>query len=196
MIPTPTFSWSAVQGSSRYELRVDRTDIVQNRLIDRTNLTTNSFTASTALSAGTYRFWVRAVSVTGEFSPWSLISNFTLVAIEEDPHPLANLGDAPILTVSPAILRQAATRQPEPKKVSHLNVATEDQHSTSNNSDTSPNHHPHLGGDHVVNASNNIQLNVRLKGIWTVLGSDLGTGDTRGFLIDEVMSSSEHVWWE
>lgn len=79
----PTFLWSAVQDASQYELRVDRTDTVQNRLIARSDLTSTSFKSTVSLAVGTYRFWVRAVSVTGEFSPWSLVSNFAVVAIEE-----------------------------------------------------------------------------------------------------------------
>ncbi len=81
---TPTLTWSAVQGAVRYELRLDRTDVVQNRLIAETNLTSPTFTPATALAAGSYRFWVRAVSASGEFSPWSIMSTFSVAEVNED----------------------------------------------------------------------------------------------------------------
>ncbi len=81
---TPALTWSAVQGAVRYELRLDRTDVVQNRLIVETNLTSPTFTPASALAAGSYRFWVRAVSASGEFSPWSNLSTFSVAAVNED----------------------------------------------------------------------------------------------------------------
>ncbi len=138
---TPTFSWSAVQDASRYELRVDRTDLVQNRLIERNNLTTNSFTAPTALAAGTYRFWVRAVSVTGEFSPWSLISNFTVVAVEDNQRlPSTDFEDTLILTALPAVGGLATKRSPESQDATPSIVTKSDQISASDTSDKPQTH--------------------------------------------------------
>ena len=105
---TPSFTWSAVEGASRYELRVDRKDVVQNRIIELTNLTSPSHTAATPLSTGTYRFWVRAVSASGEFSPWSIVSNFTVASVEENQdYPSdSDLGSS-ILTMLPTLEPQA-----------------------------------------------------------------------------------------
>ncbi len=77
----PAFSWSPVDGASSYELWIDRTDIAQSKIIYRTGLTTASFTATTALPAGSYRAWVRAVSSTGAFSLYSVDIRFTITAI-------------------------------------------------------------------------------------------------------------------
>lgn len=75
---TPTFTWRPVDGAARYMLQVDRLDAAQSKVIFKTDLTSTSFTATTALPAGTYRAWVQAVSTTGQFSPWSLQLDFTI----------------------------------------------------------------------------------------------------------------------
>jgi hypothetical protein len=194
---TPIFSWSAVQDASRYELRVDRTDVVQNRLIERTNLTTNSFTAPTALSAGTYCFWVRAVSVTGEFSPRSLISNFTLAAVEVDePLPSANLEDAPILTALPVIRGLATGRSLESQDASRSIVSKADQDSASDDSDKPQTHHSLLRAQGIAIVSDELQLSVSAMSMVEIHGSAWAAFEPQQSLIDEVMSSSHHVWWQ
>ncbi|MCA9058147.1 MAG: hypothetical protein KDA85_06590, partial [Planctomycetaceae bacterium] len=75
----PTFVWRPVDGVVRYELWVDQIG-VKTGLINQTNLTGMSYSPGSPLPTGNYRFWVRAVSSTGEFSPWSLQANFTVVA--------------------------------------------------------------------------------------------------------------------
>jgi len=77
---TPTFSWKPVDGAVRYELWVDRQNPWVQKSVYQTNLTGTSFTSS-ALSAGTYRIWVRAVSATNEFSPWSVPVDFTITMV-------------------------------------------------------------------------------------------------------------------
>ncbi len=68
---TPTFTWKAVDGATSYNLQLDRVDVAVPRVLNITGLTGTSFTATTALPAGTYRVWVRAVSPT-QLSPWSI----------------------------------------------------------------------------------------------------------------------------
>jgi arylsulfatase A-like enzyme/Ca2+-binding RTX toxin-like protein len=79
---TPEFLWSAVQDAVSYQLRVDRTDQFQPNLINVSGLTTNRYVPSAPLAAGTYRFWVRAVSSTGETSIWSSVALLTVAASE------------------------------------------------------------------------------------------------------------------
>ena len=77
-VRTPTFSWKPVDGAASYRLQVNRTDVAQSNVINQVGLTGISFTPVANLAAGTYRAWVRAVSSTGELSPWSLEVNFTV----------------------------------------------------------------------------------------------------------------------
>lgn len=72
-----TFSWTAVEGAQRYELWVSLMPS-QTRVIYQTAITATSFTTN-ALPAGSYRAWVRAVSVTGEIAPWSYPAGFVVL---------------------------------------------------------------------------------------------------------------------
>jgi hypothetical protein len=191
---TPTFSWSAVQDASRYELQVDRTDVVQNRLIEKTDLTTNSFLPSTPLAAGTYRFWVRAVSVTGEFSPWSIVSNFTVAAIDDNQHqPSGSTLDALMLTVLPTLSGQRVA-QAKSNDSSYTIAPTTDWHDTASESDKPAKYDPHRSGNRIVVASNIKRRSVPVKDMVAFEGPQLITGESRDLLIDEVMSSNDLAW--
>jgi subtilisin family serine protease/subtilisin-like proprotein convertase family protein len=88
----PEFNWSGIAGTERYELWV--TNLTTNvRVLYLTNLTTTKFTPPTALPAGQYRVWVRAVSTMGEITAWSAGVDFrvTLVTEPESPTGLAPL---------------------------------------------------------------------------------------------------------
>jgi hypothetical protein len=50
-------------------------------VINRTDITTTSYVHGSVLAVGNYRVWVRAVSATSEFSPWSLQVDFTIVSV-------------------------------------------------------------------------------------------------------------------
>ncbi|MCA9064785.1 MAG: hypothetical protein KDA96_17055, partial [Planctomycetaceae bacterium] len=98
---TPTFAWRTVDGADHYDLWVDQIGGTQ-QIIRLQNLTTTSFTPSTALAAGNYRAWVRAISTTGEVSVWSLELTFTIAAapaLRDEPQEiLPNLMDEVIAT--------------------------------------------------------------------------------------------------
>ena len=191
---TPTFSWSAVQDASRYELRVDRTDVVQNRLIERSDLTTNSFTPTTALAAGTYRFWVRAVSTTNEISSWSLVSNFTVVSVDDNQHqPSGSTLDTLKLTVLPT-LNGKVMAQAESSDSSHTVASATDRHDTTNESDIPAKHDPHRSGNPIVVASSIKRRGVPVKDMVIFEGPQLITGESRDLLIDEVMGSNDLAW--
>lgn len=74
---TPLFQWSAVDGAQHYDLWVDRIG-GPAQVIRQPALLTNSFTPTTSLAAGSYRFWVRALSTTGVWSLWSKPLDFTI----------------------------------------------------------------------------------------------------------------------
>ncbi len=59
----------------------------QAQIIRQQNLTGTNYTPITSLLTGSYRAWIRAISSTGEVSPWSLVVAFTITAI-------APLGDS------------------------------------------------------------------------------------------------------
>ncbi len=82
---TPTFTWQAIDGSSRYILHVvDRT--TGNVVIRENNVTTASFAPSTALSAGNFRVWVKAIDGSDDFNSgtWSKPVDFTIAAVTND----------------------------------------------------------------------------------------------------------------
>ncbi len=76
---TPTFSWSAVTGANTYSLYLSDLTTHHYGLVRLTGLTTTSWTPTTPLKAGHhYRFVVRAWNTSGDYSPWSLASAFTV----------------------------------------------------------------------------------------------------------------------
>ena len=77
---TPTFAWRPVDGAVRYDLWVNQVG-GQAQIIRQQNLTGTNYTPITSLPTGSYRAWIRAVSSTGEVSPWSLQAAFTITAI-------------------------------------------------------------------------------------------------------------------
>jgi subtilisin family serine protease/subtilisin-like proprotein convertase family protein len=103
----PTFSWSSISDAERYELWI--TDTVRNTRILLTNLTTTTYTPATALAASTYRVWVRAVSIMGEFSAWSTPVTFTVATISPDAQlPLLQLPE--LTAFNSSTPRKVATR--------------------------------------------------------------------------------------
>jgi uncharacterized protein YkwD len=75
---TPTFTWTASTGASRYDLCVSDLSTGQGQIIRQQNLTTNSFTPGTALATGSYEFWVQAFNNVGNSSGWSAGLDFTI----------------------------------------------------------------------------------------------------------------------
>jgi hypothetical protein len=74
---TPLFQWYASDGAVMYQLLVvDSTDVT---VIDRTQ-TQRSYTPTTALVNGTYRWQVRAQDAAGNWSGWGIRWSFTVNA--------------------------------------------------------------------------------------------------------------------
>jgi hypothetical protein len=84
----PTFTWKSVTGATRYELSLHK-DGVGKAILNKKDILTNSFTPTTALSSGTYRVWVRAISVTGTLTTWSLPVSFTIAAADAPAEDMA-----------------------------------------------------------------------------------------------------------
>ncbi len=77
---TPDFTWTAVDDAATYDLFVSRIDVPVAGVINVRNLTSARYIPVTSLPIGTYRIWVRAISTTGEISPWSLQRDFQVTA--------------------------------------------------------------------------------------------------------------------
>ena len=104
---TPTFTWRPVDGVVGYDLWVNQVG-GQAQIIRQQNLTGTSYTPVTSLPTGSYRAWIRAVSSTGELSPWSLVVTFTITAI-------APLGDSESPDGIPDVLLAVLTEEPQVK---------------------------------------------------------------------------------
>ncbi|MFN9717180.1 MAG: S8 family serine peptidase [Planctomycetota bacterium] len=82
--PRPTFLWSSISETERYELWVNN-DTTKTRVIYLTNLTSTSYRPAANLAAGNYRVWVRAVSLMGETTAWSTPVSFTVAQSSLQP---------------------------------------------------------------------------------------------------------------
>ncbi|MEZ6042532.1 MAG: PA14 domain-containing protein [Planctomycetaceae bacterium] len=58
----PLFNWNAVVNADTYLVWVDRLDIPQREVINSSSLTTTSYSPTTPLAPGTYRYWILATS--------------------------------------------------------------------------------------------------------------------------------------
>jgi large repetitive protein len=82
---TPLFSWTATTGAIRYEIFVSSVSSTNVPVINVNTIPGTSFTSATELTAGDYRYWVRAISSTGAVGEWSEPERFTIVSLEGDP---------------------------------------------------------------------------------------------------------------
>jgi len=77
----PTFTWNAVTNADYYDVWVnDLTGGIAQVVRDK-NVPSTSLPSPITLTVGhTYTWWVRAYSDNGDFSPWSLPVNFTVIS--------------------------------------------------------------------------------------------------------------------
>ena len=79
----PTFSWRSGSNASTYEIIVKRiSDSSQPVVINVRGIQGLSYVGTTALTAGTYRWWIRGLDSTGTALPWSQPRSFTVAASE------------------------------------------------------------------------------------------------------------------
>jgi hypothetical protein len=123
----PVLQWQNVLGAASYQVQVNRrfTDGSETVVFNTSGITTNSFTPVNPLVSGaTYRFWVRAVSSTGEISIWSAPVTFTVASADTPATPPAEIPslqlallESPLGTPANSIRKTAVkpaadTRQP------------------------------------------------------------------------------------
>ena len=70
--------WSAVTGAVRYILQVDNLTTGESSVIRENHLTTTSYIPASPFASGDYRTWVRAISDSGDYAPWSLFADFSV----------------------------------------------------------------------------------------------------------------------
>ncbi|MEZ6128243.1 MAG: proprotein convertase P-domain-containing protein [Planctomycetaceae bacterium] len=75
---SPVIVWTGINQADHYEIWINNSD--GDRVIHNQDIRATSFSIAGPLPADTYRVWVRAVSVMGERSFWSVPVNFTVVA--------------------------------------------------------------------------------------------------------------------
>ncbi|MEQ9411316.1 MAG: Calx-beta domain-containing protein [Fuerstiella sp.] len=95
----PEIIWQAVQGAGRYILHVQHLD-TDTVAIREDRLTATSFTPSTALMAGSYRIWVKAINgATDLFGDglWSHSVDFTVAAVDHGQLPESAEGSLVVL---------------------------------------------------------------------------------------------------
>lgn len=94
---TPTLRWNPVIGAVTYEVWINRLNPNQSQfnVFSAAGVTATSFNLQQPLTPDrNYRYWIRAVSSTGQVSPWSLPRDFSVQLSDSgsdrtQPEPLA-----------------------------------------------------------------------------------------------------------
>lgn len=89
---TPTVSWSVVEDAASYEIYLAEASDIGSPLVREAGISGNSYTFN-QLPEGEYRVWVRARSVDGRLTPWSLSSESFMTISSTVTQPLT----APVL---------------------------------------------------------------------------------------------------
>ena len=79
--PFPVFRWTEVVDTKRYDFRIREVGRNSN-LVRARNVQSTAYSHSTALESGTYRAWVRSVSVLGQKTRWSPVVEFTVTSAD------------------------------------------------------------------------------------------------------------------
>ncbi len=108
----PTFRWTSVSGTEKYELWITNLTTNARQIISLTN---TSYTPAANLSAGSYRVWIRAISVMGEKTAWSQPVAFTVA--ELDAPSVEPLGTEMMLASLPSSDHTARKAVAQPKSV-------------------------------------------------------------------------------
>ncbi|MGV2334797.1 MAG UNVERIFIED_CONTAM: Ig-like domain-containing protein [Planctomycetaceae bacterium] len=107
----PQLQWQNVVGAATYQVQLNRSfgGASETVIFNISGITTNSFVPPNPLIRGaSYRFWVRAVSLTGEVSVWSLPGAFTVASLEAVDGPQTSPAGIP--DVSLAVLESQFER--------------------------------------------------------------------------------------
>jgi large repetitive protein len=95
---TPLFSWTATTDAVRYEIFVSSVSSTSVPVISDATMGGTSYTSTTQLTPGDYRYWVRAITSAGEVGAWSESVRFSIVSLDSEQELLT--GD--VLLVSAA----------------------------------------------------------------------------------------------
>ncbi|MEZ6063477.1 MAG: S8 family serine peptidase [Planctomycetaceae bacterium] len=125
----PEFAWTPIAGVDGYEIWVNRVDVPTRQVIYSDAVTTNSYTATTALAAGEYRVWVRALSDSGEVSEWSAAVDFT-VAAASVPVFDAGATPSPVAILTGLTEVSVAQQSDAPAIVPNVAAPASDSHAT------------------------------------------------------------------
>ncbi|WP_420643924.1 Ig-like domain-containing protein [Candidatus Leptofilum sp.] len=90
---TPTFSWSAAENATSYEIRVDNNPNMGSLEIHETGITSTSFTPDSALAEDTY-YWI-VIAHNANDQAWSQQWNFTTSNNPPPPEPGVPLLNSP-----------------------------------------------------------------------------------------------------
>lgn len=93
--PLPVFSWTAVEGATRYELWVDDVTTGTPRVIHESGLTGTAFAVTQPLSPATYRAWVRAFGASGAIGTWSSSIDYRITQADDVPTVWGPVGTGP-----------------------------------------------------------------------------------------------------
>jgi hypothetical protein len=77
-LPKPTLGVLAVTGATRYQFQVSAEAGFGSLVVDVNNITTTSYTLTTALPYGRYYWRALAVDAAGNLSAWSAVRSFTV----------------------------------------------------------------------------------------------------------------------
>ncbi|MDA1013550.1 MAG: Ig-like domain-containing protein [Planctomycetota bacterium] len=107
----PTFFWTAVENTARYDLWVNNLSTGEMQILRQANLQTNWYLPTEQLAAGDYRAWVKVFTIDGD-SVWSAAHDFTILST-------ANVAavETPELNVLIASLAAEADQSMEPLHV-------------------------------------------------------------------------------
>ena len=81
---TPAFDWGSVTGAAGYEILVDNSNTFSSPEISQ-NTTSSSYTATSALSTGTFYWKVRAKNASDQWGSWSSVWSFTITGGTSPP---------------------------------------------------------------------------------------------------------------
>ena len=125
---TPTFNWTAGSPSQTYEIWVRQSfPVAISRVVGASGITGTSFTLTTPLEAGDFRWWVRATESNGFRSRWSEGSSFNTLGRTVVTGPETPLSLAPTISWQPV---EQATRyevwvnDDSGSRVAHTTTAT------------------------------------------------------------------------
>jgi hypothetical protein len=104
---TPTFTWTASDGATQYELWADDLTTGQSQVVHQT-VTTTSYTPASPIPRGVYVVWVRAGNSDGVFGPWSTAYKF-LIDTTAPAIPTITAPSSPTSNLTPTITWSASS---------------------------------------------------------------------------------------